>query len=171
MMVAGAAGSSGCSEKMITDTKNSVGISCRTRLPRKVSIFALPCSGRRSDQRACSLQADPDHPHDAVGNLLVAGQAVGVRDQDAPVIEIDDVVFLEHLARDLLVERLALLEFAGEARLIERRVDVLVAKAADIEGRLAFVKAVNVAVGVDAAGPADLKRLITAGLGLVERCR
>ncbi len=40
MTRAGSPGSSCCSEKMITDTKNSVGTSCRSRRPRKASCIA-----------------------------------------------------------------------------------------------------------------------------------
>src|SRR5713226_5490261 len=37
---AGSPGRSCCSEKMMTDTKNSVGMSCSSRLPRNVSTTA-----------------------------------------------------------------------------------------------------------------------------------
>src|SRR5262245_35061561 len=42
MASAGSPGSSCCSPKMITDTNNSVGISCRRRLPSNRSILGGP---------------------------------------------------------------------------------------------------------------------------------
>src|SRR6266849_7739494 len=48
---AGSPGSNCCSEKIRIDTKNSVGISCRIRLPRKFSIGQFVSRAQRSVQR------------------------------------------------------------------------------------------------------------------------
>src|SRR3954447_9466022 len=48
MPSAGSPGGTCCSEKMITDTKNSVGRSCTSRRPMRVSIAHLsPCGEDR----------------------------------------------------------------------------------------------------------------------------
>src|SRR5947209_17057135 len=81
---AGSPGSSCCSEKISTDTKNSVGMSWTIRRARKVSMARLVL--RRPTR---SLQLQPDHAHQAVGHLLVAFELGGVGDQQPAMIEID----------------------------------------------------------------------------------
>src|SRR5262249_36457672 len=106
---------------------------------RRQCLLDAPLSRGMTSQSArphMSLQADTGHGPDAVGNLLVAGQTCRGRDQDTLVIEVDDVFFVKHPAGDLLVKRLAFLEFAGEPRPIQRGIDVLVANAADVLWRL-----------------------------------
>src|ERR1700684_2878849 len=48
MTSAGSPGNRCCNRKIRTDTKNSVGISCRMRLPRKFSRRRTPRQTRRS---------------------------------------------------------------------------------------------------------------------------
>src|SRR5437763_7417450 len=166
MMVAGSPGSSCCSEKMSTDTKNSVGINCSRRLPRKVSMavgyVVSPC---------ISVRLQSDHAHDAVRHGLEAGQTGRVRDQIALMVQIDDAFFVQHLLGDSLVDRLALLGLVGQSRLVEPGIDVLVAKIADVLRRLALVEDIGIAVRVRPTPPPDLKSLEAAGFRLVERRR
>src|SRR5690242_6720746 len=103
MTRAGSPGRSCCSEKISTDTKNSVGISWTMRRARKFSIARLVL---RRETR--SLQLQPDHAHQAIRHLLVAFELGGVRDQEPAVIEIDDGQVVERDLGQLLVDRLAL---------------------------------------------------------------
>src|SRR3954451_3586464 len=99
---AGSPGKRCCSEKIRTDTKNSVGISCSRRLVRKVSIagyFGLLSS---------SLQPQPDDAHQPVRDRLVAFEPGGVGDQVPAVIDIDDRLVLDDRFRHLLVGLFAL---------------------------------------------------------------
>ena len=106
-----------------------------------------------SSQRAWSsrLQLDADHAHQAVGQLGVAFELGGMGDDHQAVVEIDDRSFLQVLVGDLVVDRLALLELAGLARIVEPLVDVLVAEVPVVLRRAALVEDVAVAVGIDAA--------------------
>src|ERR1700730_4010415 len=110
MTSAGSPGSNCCSEKIMIDTKNSVGISCRMRLPRK---FRLGWFGSRV--RSPSLQLQPDHTHQPVRHLLVAFELGGMRDQKFAVIEIDQRHVVEHGLGELFVDRLALRRVGDEA--------------------------------------------------------
>src|SRR5688572_25842055 len=79
MINAGSPGSSCCRPKMITDTKNSVGISCSSRCPRKLSMAVAPSPRLRGEGRGQAVrhvahcrhvQADttpPPHPLPAGG--------------------------------------------------------------------------------------------------------
>src|SRR5437879_5649226 len=87
---AGSPGNRCCSEKIRIDTKNSVGISCRTRLPRKFSMAFV------SRAPPSSLQLQPDHAHQAVRHLPIALELRGVGDEKLAVIEIDDRLVVEH---------------------------------------------------------------------------
>src|SRR5450631_1452432 len=51
---AGSPGNRCCSEKIRIDTKNSVGISCRMRLPRKFSMGWFVSRAQRSVQRCAA---------------------------------------------------------------------------------------------------------------------
>src|SRR5262245_50283626 len=103
MTRAGSPGSNCCSEKISTDTKNSVGINWTIRRARKFSIarvlLRLPIH---------SLQLQPDHAHQAVGHLPVALELCRMRDQQPAVIEVDDREVVERNFGQLLVNRLAL---------------------------------------------------------------
>src|SRR5271167_1531651 len=99
MTSAGSPGNRCCNEKIRTDTKNSVGISCKTRLPRKFSMGKAQPS---------SLQLQSDDPHQPVRHLPVALEPGRMRDQELAVIEINDRFVLEHQSGHLLVDRLAL---------------------------------------------------------------
>src|ERR1700722_3054597 len=107
---AGSPGNRCCSEKIRIDTKNSVGISCRIRLPRKFSMSKLFSRAQRVVQRrgaprirdkrtwpaSSSLELQPDHTHQPVRYLLVTFELGSVGDQELAVIEIDDRVVVEH---------------------------------------------------------------------------
>src|SRR6266404_7858119 len=59
---AGSPGSNCCSEKIRIDTKNSVGISCRIRLPRKFSMAHAHFDARGSYVRRKTLAMSTFHP-------------------------------------------------------------------------------------------------------------
>src|SRR5262245_39793816 len=106
MTSAGSPGSNCCSEKMMSDTKNSVGASCSSRLPRKLSTTAALVLPDRASASPL-LQLEADHPDQAVGNLRVALEPGDVRDQHAAVIDIELRIVLEDDLGELLVDRLA----------------------------------------------------------------
>src|SRR5438105_2454240 len=117
MTSAGSPGNSCCSEKIRIDTKNSVGMSWTMRRARKFSMVV-------SRAATPSLQLQSDHAHQPVRHLLVAFELVGVRDDDAAVIEIEDRLIVELELRQLLVDFLAPGEVCGETRVVERLVGV-----------------------------------------------
>src|SRR5215475_14050095 len=102
MTRAGSPGNRCCSEKIRIDTKNSVGTSWTMRRARKFSMASLV------SRVPPSLQLQPDHAHQAVLHLLVAFELVGMRDDDAAVIEIEDRLVFHRKLGQLLVDRLAL---------------------------------------------------------------
>src|SRR5262245_60543218 len=163
MTSAGSPGRSCCSEKMSTDTKNNVGMSCNSRLPRNVSMaFA------RLVRSLFQLQSD--HAHETVSHLPITLKPRRVSDQHARVIEVENRRISQDDLGQFFINRLALRRVGGNARLVEQIVDFRVAIAGIIQGRLALVEGINVAVGISAAAPAEEKGLILAGLGLLERC-
>src|SRR6476646_8954575 len=117
MTSAGSPGNSCCSEKISTDTKNSVGISWTTRRARKFSMAPLV-----PRLRPRSLQLQPDHAHQPVGHLLVAFELGRMRNQDAAVEDIEQWPVLQHLLRQLLVDCLALRLVGDEPSIVERLV-------------------------------------------------
>src|SRR5215213_5092661 len=98
---AGSPGSNCCSEKIRIETKNSVGISWTMRRARKFSMVRS-----RAQQR--SLQLQPDHPHQPIRHLFVAFELGAVREQESPVVNVEQRLFLQHDFRQLLIDRLAL---------------------------------------------------------------
>src|SRR5438445_3625423 len=98
---AGSPGSNCCSEKIRTETKNSVGINWTTRRARKFSMA-------RSRVQQRSLQLQPDHAHQSVRHLLVAFEFGSVRDQDAAVVDVEQRLCLQHDLRQLFIDCLAL---------------------------------------------------------------
>src|SRR5439155_2219984 len=117
MTSAGSPGNSCCSEKIRIDTKNSVGMSWAMRRARKFSMVV-------SRAAAPSLQLQPNHAHQSVRHLLVAFELIGVRDDDAAVIEIEDRLIVELELRQLLVDFLALGRVGNETRVVERLVGI-----------------------------------------------
>src|SRR5581483_4489487 len=55
---------------------------------------ALQCIRNTRGGVAASLQLQPGHAHQAVGHLLIAFQLVGMRDDKAAMIEIEDRLIL-----------------------------------------------------------------------------
>src|SRR5262249_6657200 len=163
MTSAGSPGRSCCSKKMITDRKNSVGTSCSSRLPRNVSM-ARSASRRSPKYRRPLSELQPDHAHQAVRHLSIALEPSGMGDQYAPMIQVENRRVLEHGLGQLLVDRLALRHFGGNARFVEQLVGVRIAIAGIIQRRLALVEVIGVAVGIGAAAPAEQIGLIFAGL-------
>src|SRR5262245_49733711 len=144
MTSAGSPGRSCCSEKMSTDTKNNVGMSCNSRLPRNVSMAFAAWN---------LFQLQSDHAHETVSHLPITLKLRRVSDQHARVIEVENRrIFLNNLGH-LFIDRLALRHVGGNARLVEQIVDFRVAIAGIIQGRLALVEGINVAVGISAAAP------------------
>src|SRR5436190_17809069 len=142
MTSAGSPGNSCCSEKISTDTKNSVGISWTMRRARKFSMArSVPGSRFRS------LQLQPDHTHQAVGHLLVAFELGGMRDQDAAMIEVEQGIVLQHALGQLLVDRFALRLVGDEARIGERLVGVGIGPGAVVLRRVLVHEDIGVAVG------------------------
>src|ERR1700758_1873985 len=117
---AGSPGNRCCSEKIKIDTRNSVGTSWAMRRARKFSM-----SVSRAPQALLELQSD--HTHQPVRHLLVAFQPVGVCDQDAAVIEIEDRLILHDELGQFLVDRLALGHVGDEPGVIQRLVGILIA--------------------------------------------
>src|SRR5262245_50998712 len=100
MTKAGSPGSKCCSEKIRTDTKNSVGISWAMRLARKFSMAELPAW--------LSFQLQSDHADQPIRHLLVTLKLAGVGDQDRAMVEIDDRQICQQDFGELFVDRLAL---------------------------------------------------------------
>src|SRR5437588_4444842 len=155
MVSAGSPGRSCWSEKMITDTKNSVGTSWSRRWARKVSMAANSVIGRPdrpfprpprrhpagqahgSGRKTSSLQLHADHANEAIRHRPIAFEPCRMRDQQSSMEEVEDAPLVEDLARDLGIECLAVVELAGQASAIEPAVHILVAIAADVLRRLA----------------------------------
>src|SRR5262249_8660943 len=115
MTSAGSPGKSCCSKKMITDRKNSVGISCSSRLPRNVTM-ATSANRQSPKYRRPLSELQPDPPHQAVGHLPIAFEPSGMGDQHAPVVQVENRRVLEHGLGQLLVDRLALHHLGRNAR-------------------------------------------------------
>src|SRR6516225_4721831 len=166
MTSAGSPGSRCCSRKMIRDTKSSVGRSCSSLLPKKVSMEVTTSDSRfynlspmsRSVAsyvpgrgEAClastsietlaprerpnlnskdpSLELQADHAHQAIGQLPVALQPGGMRDQDTAVIEVELGNILEDDFGQLLIHGLALRHVGERASLVEQPVGLRIAVA------------------------------------------
>src|SRR5215210_5447913 len=181
MTSAGSPGSSCCSPKISTDTKNSVGRSWTSRLAKRLSIEPSSRlkpseeprsrSGRRAKaardpgsalravrddvRRRGSLQLDADQAHEAVGHLLVALELRRVRDDDEAVVDVDDRALAQHLGGHLLVEALALLVVVLGARLLEAGVDLRVGIAPVVLRRIRLLEDVDVAVRIGAPRPGE----------------
>src|SRR5712671_2724197 len=123
MISAGSPGSSCCRPKISIDTRISVGMICSSRWVRKASKVLL--------------QLDADHAHQAVRQLLVALNLVGMRHQHLGVVEIDDRALGEEFPGHDLVELLAFGEIALGTRLGMGRIDLLVAELAVVLRRVA----------------------------------
>src|SRR5437660_5374859 len=104
MTSAGSPGSNCWSEKISTDTKNSVGTICAMRRARKFSMARL---ASRAQPRSLELQ--PDHAHEPVRHLPVTLQLGRVGDEQRAVIDVDDRQVGEQDLGQLFVDRLALL--------------------------------------------------------------
>src|SRR5712691_6661646 len=109
---------------------------------------------------------DPDQ---AVGHGLVAPEILGIRHDVVQVIEVHDVA---PAACELLdrvpVERGTLAEVADLARLVQERVDGLLAHEGRVQAATAGVELMDVGVGVHAPAPADQERLELAGVIVLE---
>src|SRR5438874_3124205 len=112
MISAGSPGKSCCRPKISIDTRISVGMICSSRWVRKASKVLL--------------QLDADHAHQAVRQLLIAFDLVGMRHQDLGVIEVDDRALGEEFLRHYFVDLLAFGEIALGTRLGMGRIDLLV---------------------------------------------
>src|SRR5271166_3715265 len=154
MTSAGSPGSKCCSRKMINDTKNSVGTSCRSLLPKKVSMEA---------RASPSPELQADHPYQTVGQLPVAFQPCGMRNQHKAVIEIELGNIFENDLGELFVHGLALRHIGERASLVEQLVGLRIAITGVILRRLAFMEDVEIAVGIRAAAPGQEKSLILPG--------
>src|SRR6478752_4425251 len=110
---------------MRTDTKNNVGISCRTRWPRKFSMA-------RSSYSPRSLQFQSDHSHKPVRRLPVALKLGGMRDQELGMIKIDQRLVVQNDLGQFLVDRHALRLVVHEAGVFKRFIGFRVGIAAVI---------------------------------------
>src|SRR6266446_3236925 len=109
--IAGSPGSSCCSPKISTDTKNSVGMIAARRFSRKSSTGA-----------PASVQLQVLQPNHAVGNGAKPGELVGIGPQPVAVEDVHDGPVLRDLRGDLLEELAALGRIGGGARLADERV-------------------------------------------------
>src|SRR6516225_375964 len=196
MTSAGSLGNRCCSEKISTDTKNRVGISCRMRLPRKFNMVharqnwirikaaaasfppstwgrewsaAVGCiRDRRESARTYSLQFQPDDTHQSIRHRPVALKPRRVRDQELAMVEIDDGFIPEHDAGHLFIDRLASGRIGDQTRILESLVGFRVGVDAVILRRLGVQENVNIAIGIDPAAPSNQEGLEFAGLRLLE---
>src|SRR5262249_39398449 len=140
MTSAGSPGNSCCSEKISTDTKNSVGISWKMRRTRKFSMTRVVRPTIRS------LQLQTDYAHQPVGHLLVAFELVGMRNQQPAVIKIDDRQIVEQNLGQLLVNRLALSGIVDQPGILQRLVGLGVGIAAIVLWRPGVHEDIGIAV-------------------------
>src|SRR6478672_2709221 len=171
---AGSPGNNCCSEKIRIDTKNSVGISCRIRLPRKFSMARTQLDAQgyqlRSKTTAASfppsldgsLELQPDHAHQPVRHLLVAVELGGMRDQDSAMVDVQERLLLHRSFRQLLVDRLALRHVGDEPRIVERLVGPGIAPCAVILRSVGVKENVGIAVGIDSSTPCQHEGLVFA---------
>src|SRR5262245_66263080 len=78
------------------------------------------------------------------------------------MVEVDDVAAGREQIDRLAIESASLVDVADLARLVQERVDFLVAGERGVQAALARLDLVDVAIGIGAAAPADLKRLVLA---------
>src|SRR3954467_12701300 len=160
---AGSPGNNCWSEKISTDTKNSVGTICTMRRARKFSIVA-----RLFRTMSPSLKLKPDHAHEAIWHLLIALELGRMRDQERAVIDVYDRQVVEQDLVQLGVDRLALLDVGRRPSFFQQLIGLQIRIDAIVLRCLAAHEDVGVAVWVDAAAPVDLEDLELAGLGLLE---
>src|SRR5262245_17512592 len=148
--VAASPGRSFCSEKISTETKNSVGTSTATR---RATYSASCISGEPS------IQLQPPQADDAVRVGREAGDLRVVAGENPAVPEVD----ARHVAQEKLggrvVELLALGRVGHLARLGQEGVHLSVAVVAVVLGALARVVGEDVAVGVRPPAPEGEVRL------------
>src|ERR1051325_4344560 len=143
---AGSPGSNCCSEKIRIETKNSVGINWTTRRARKFSMA-------RSRVRQHSLQLQPDHAHQPGRHLLVAFELVGMREQESPVIDVEQRLLLKYDLGQFLIDRLALCLVGDKAAVVERLVGLLIGPGAVVLRRVGLLEDVGIAVRIDPSTP------------------
>src|SRR3954471_5757501 len=153
---AGSPGSNCCSEKISTETKNSVGTICIRRRARKLNI------------RVASLQLEADDAHETVGHLPIAFEFCSMRDDDAAVVEIEQGLLVLDQLRENFVTRLALDGVGHQPRVRQRLVGLRVVPRAVVLRRTAVQKNKAVAVGIDTTAPGEHEGLVVAGLRLLE---
>src|SRR5262245_6055758 len=138
----------------------SVTIEIATRRIRNSTTVA---GASRSVPR-CAL-----HPDEAVGHGLVTLEVLGERHDVAAVIQIDDIAARGEHVDGLAIQGSALVHVTDLPRPVQQRVDLLVAGQGGVEAPLARLAHVNVAVGIHAPAPADLKRLQLAIVVVLQR--
>src|SRR5690606_32082237 len=133
-----------------------------TRRPMNGSTARPPSLADHLVQ-AHSLQTD-----EAVRVGLEALQVDRMREEELRVIEVDDVAVGEVALERLTVEVVALLHRACRPGGVEQLVDLRVTVARLVEPAVTGVEGVDVAVGVDTAGPADREGEVLALLLKIE---
>src|SRR5712664_1460449 len=113
---------------------------------------------RRIRKSSTGVRLVPGHPLDAdqpVGHRPVALQVLGERHDVVEMVEVDDVAPRGDLVDRLAVELRALPLVADLARLVQERVDGLVADQRGVQAGAAGLELVDVAVRIHAPAPAD----------------
>src|SRR5689334_781887 len=123
---------------------------------------------RNSSTRRRLLPGRPLDADEPVGHGLVALEALRERHEVVGVIEEDRVPSRADDVDGLPVGRGALGHVRDLARLVQQRVELLVAGQRGVEAASAGLALVDVAVGIDAAAPADEERLVLAVVVVLE---
>ena len=87
------------------------------------------------------------------------------------MVDVDDVAPGVEEIDGLAIEPSSLVDVAHLARTVQERVDLLIAGERRVQASLAGLNLVDVAVGIDAAAPADLKRLVPLAILVVRQGR
>src|SRR5262245_31303562 len=140
--------------------RNRVTSEMRLRWIRKSVTTLRGCGRQREPFPAPAPRSDlvPAHTLDAnqpVGHGLVVLEVLREGRDVVQVVEVDDVAARSELVDRLPVELGALREVADLARLVQQRIDGLVAGLGRVETAQAGVELVDVGVGIDAPAPAD----------------
>src|SRR5437773_6786099 len=120
-------------------------------------------------QASGSVPGRPLGADEAIGDGLVALEVLGEGHDVVRVVDVDDVAPGGEHVDGLPVERPALGHVAHLPRLVQERVDALVAGVGLVEAPLAGLGLVYVAVGVHAPAPPDEERLVLAVIVVLQR--
>src|SRR4029453_8032489 len=135
------------------------------------SVTAETKARRTRNSNTRLLPGGPLDPDQSVRHRLVALQILGKRHDVVRVIEIDRVPPRRDQVDGLAVERPALGDVADLARLVQQRVDLLVAPSGGGEAAAARLPLMYVSARIHPSPPADQERLVLAVVVVLERGR